>query len=159
MRSLRPAIAALAATAALLLTVGVADAQQANNVTSDYECDTATGEWVFTITVENLLNEEADIVGTYETFVGGESTDSGDLSFVPDPLAALGTSVATVTAPGDTEVFEAVFDVVYEQFETPNEITIEIGETCEPPPTTTTTAPTTTTTEAASATATPRFTG
>jgi hypothetical protein len=158
MRSVRTTMVALAAAATLMLTGGVADAQQANVVTSDFVCDEETGEFVFTITVENLVNEEADIIGTYETFVDGESTDTGNLSFLPDPLAANGTSVATVTAAGDTDVFEAVFDVVYLQFETPNEITIEVGEECEPPPTTTTSS-TTTTTAPASTTATPRFTG
>jgi hypothetical protein len=161
MRSLRPTIAALAATTALLLTTGVAGAQQANEVTSDFECDTTTGEWVITITVENLLNESAEISGEYDF----ETTSDGgspviDFSFVPDPLPALGTSTGTITLPGDTVFVEGIVEVQYEQFLDDTDFSIEIGETCEPVETTTTTAaPTTTTTAAAATTATPRFTG
>jgi hypothetical protein len=127
-------------------------------VTVDYECNTETGEYEFTIVLENFLDEEADITAEYVFDTVLDDGNAIPLEFTPDPIGAGGISAAVVATPGDVILFQAFITLVYSDFDDDHEITIEIGEECVPSTTTTTEVSTTTTVETEAA-VTPRFTG
>jgi len=156
MRSVRLTMAAIAATALLAFLPGAhAGAQQAFDVTTDFECNTDTGEYEFTILLENFIAEEADVDGEYDYDTASGASSTGDLDFDPDPVPGGETTTAVVSAPGDTILFEALITVVYEEFDDVAEVTIELGEECVP----TTTTSSTTTTAPPEESVQPRFTG
>jgi hypothetical protein len=162
MRTIRSMLAATAAAVAVLAaTTGVAAAGQASVIdTIDYECDTSTGNFVVTLTLESDVDIDGEIEANYGVFEGPDQTDSGALTFVPNPIPALGSSTATLEVPGTTTFVGVDWFVDFGEGGVEGGASVDIAETCEAVPTTPTSAETTSTTAAApAAQVQPRFTG
>jgi hypothetical protein len=161
MRTIRSMLAVTATLVAVLAaTAGVADAGQAFTTDIGVECDTDTGEFVLTLTVDNVFAEDGDIEAAYTVFAGSDETASGEMTMTPNPVPGGETSVGVLSVPNTTTFVEILVTVDYGDGGITDEIGAEIGESCEAVPTTPTTAGTTSTTAAAPASQVqPRFTG
>jgi hypothetical protein len=161
MRTIRSMLAVAATLVAVLaVSAGVADAGQAFSTDIDVQCDTETGEFVLTLTLENLFAEDGDIEAAYTVFAGSDETASGEMTMTPNPVGDGETSVGVLAVPNTTTFVEIDVAVDYGDGSITDNLSVEIGETCEAVPTTPTTGETTSTTAAAPASQVqPRFTG
>ena len=161
MRPIRSTLATLACTGAILAgTTGVASAQQLPiEGAVDTSCDTASGDYVVTLTIDDNEVIDFELDGSFEAFEGETEIDSGSLTFDPAPLPGSGTSTATFNVPGTTTSVWIDYGFDYEgRFD--DNVEIELEGDCVAAETTTTAAPTTTSAAAAvAATVAPRFTG
>ena len=154
-----PRTRSLLATALAAVTLGATAVTPALagylvELSSDINCDKATGEWVVTYTYR-ADNQLGPIVGSY-ILSGGPSGEAGELDFAPQPVSAGEPATATVRLPGSTPgtlVGSASDDVAGDEVED------QLG-VCEAAPATTTTTTTSTTAPAVDPVPTrPTFTG
>lgn len=162
----------IAATLVLALSMfaGIAEAGVGMPADGTTECadDPQTGGFVITITINNLLAEEGELYGEYDsTLVGVGEGPMGVLTFVPPTLPANGTSSASFVVPANTAIVGGQVVVTYAEDTAIYNIdgTGDIFAICgaDTPTTTATTAPATTAPAGpagvAPVVATPRFTG
>jgi hypothetical protein len=160
MRTTRSLLAAAAAAVAILAaTTGVADAGEAVSTDIAFECDTDTGNFVVTLTLDNLTQLEGDIEADYGVFEGDTETDSGEFTMTPNPVPGGDSSVGVLEVPGTTTFVGVDIFVDFGEGSFEGSAGVEIGETCEATTTTTTAESTTTTAAAAAEAVRPTFTG
>jgi len=160
MRMIRSTLVAVAAAAILVASSGVAAGGQLVETSIDYECDTTTGNFVVTLTVENLTDLAGEIEGVYGALEGSEQLVIDDAVFVPNPVPGGGTSTAIFEIPGNATFVGVDIFVDFGEGNFEGGASADIGEPCEAiPTTTTTTTSTTTSTVATEAIVQPRFTG
>jgi hypothetical protein len=155
-------VAALAATALLLVFGSVATAQQPFEVSVDADCNAETGALEVLVTIENFVDDPGDAVGQYSYTTSSGDVGGDSLTFVPAPVPAEGTSSASVSVPGDTTSIDGEVVVDYGDFDFTVGFGFAVDTQCETTTTTTgggASSSTTSTTAAAAATAQPRFTG
>jgi hypothetical protein len=158
MRIVRSALVAAAAVVALApVLAGVADAQVPYVASIDAVCNTTTGEYDVTATLNSNLGVDTDITDATYSVDGGPAVDS---TFDPQTLPADGSSSLTVSVPGDATSVEVGFFVT--EVDSFDSIGTELAGDCVAT-VATTAAPTTTTTAVAvpapPAAAAPAFTG
>jgi hypothetical protein len=166
-------LATVVATALLAVPIGAADAGLAYRSDATARCDTATGTYVVTLTIENNA-AEGFLSGTFEaTGADSEPTGSGELTFEPNPVpeGAGEITVAVFSVPGNTTAVDIDFEVFYPagDFTAPGSASLELDGDCAPATTTTEPSGTTpsrpagtstsTAPPAAARTASPSFTG
>ena len=122
-------------------------------LSSDIDCDTASGEWVVTYTYR-ANDQIGSIVGSY-TLLGATSGEAGELTFAPVPVSEGEPATATVRLPGSSE---GNLTAVASDDVAGDEVEDELDGSCAatPAPTTTTS---TTTPAVEPAPARPAFTG
>jgi hypothetical protein len=162
MRTTRSLLAAAATTVAIVATAtGVAGAGQSPLIIdSDTVCDTETGNFVITVSMENDFIEDGDLEVNFEAFEGDTETDSGELPVSPNPVPSGGTATSTLEVAGTTTFVDFLIFVDYGDGPITNTIGVELGSPCEATPTTPTTGESTTTSSAVATEAVrPTFTG
>lgn len=164
MRTTRSILTATAMLVAVLAaTTGVAHAGAAFTADTTVACDTDTGDFVLTLTVNNVFAEDGDVEAAYTVLDGTTATASGEMSMTPNPMPGGESSIGTLAVPNTTTRVEIELTVDYGDGFVTDNLYENIDQTCEAVPTTPTTAETTTTAAAAAAAADqvvqPRFTG
>jgi hypothetical protein len=152
----------LAAAAGALLLVAFPTTAEAGvliEITTEYECNEASGDYDVTITITDIVGDGGPINVLAFQVDGADATPP---TFEPPSLPVDGSSAALFSVPGDTTTIFLDFSISYPTGEQFGSAEMELEGDCEPVPTTTTTAGETTTTEAAAAEAVrlqPAFTG
>jgi hypothetical protein len=124
----------------------------------DAVCDAGTGDYDVTVTITSFLDTETAVDDGQFAFITGDSTIfSGTTTFTPNPVAAGGTTQATLSGPGDSVYVEVGFFIV--EVDDSDTVSLELDGNCVATPTTPTSTVEPTSTVAAEDVVRPRFTG